>query len=281
MLKLDEISRQEIDADQAVLDPEADQKQRRQMLIALGLLLIALVLVLIKDRDFWFPSSPATEAEQSDDADNTAATTAENQAPPATPVVTPSSSSKSKHPAKTPEPQPQAPDASLAPEVSNRTVLPPLEVEVVAGDEHRVIRPGSSAVSIDLQPKTPVAASSSVSRSAPSSASASTSSTSTGVTASAERVHLSPGAVEMVSRPVEPTYPLLAKQMKVQGAVVLQALIGKEGNIQDLHVLSGPAILSAAAREAVKQWRFRPYLQSGQAVETEARITVNFTISTQ
>ena len=85
----------------------------------------------------------------------------------------------------------------------------------------------------------------------------------------------------MVSRPVEPTYPLLAKQMKVQGAVVLQALIGKEGDIQDLHVLSGPAILSAAAREAVKQWRFRPYLQSGQPVETEARITVNFTISTQ
>jgi len=80
---------------------------------------------------------------------------------------------------------------------------------------------------------------------------------------------------------VEPNYPLLAKQMKVQGAVVLEALIGRDGNIQDLHVLSGPTILSTAAREAVKQWRFRPYLQSGQAVETEARITVNFTISTQ
>ena len=76
------------------------------------------------------------------------------------------------------------------------------------------------------------------------------------------------------------TIPLLAKQMKIQGAVVLQVLIGRDGNIQHLHVLSGPAILSAAAREAVKQWRFRPYLQSGQAVETEARITVNFTILT-
>lgn len=278
MLKLDEISRPDLEADQAVLDPEADQKQRRQMLIALGLLLIALVLVLIKDRDFWFPSSPATEAEQSDEApDATApATTAENQPAPAPPVVTPSSKSKQHPAAKTQEPQPHAPEASLAPDVTNRTVLPPLEVEVVAGDEHRVIRPGSSAVSVDLQPKTPVVASSSSSPSSSASSSAST-----GVNASAERVHLSPGAVEMVSRPVEPTYPLLAKQMKVQGAVVLQALIGKEGNIQDLHVLSGPAILSAAAREAVKQWRFRPYLQSGQAVETEARITVNFTISTQ
>ena len=95
------------------------------------------------------------------------------------------------------------------------------------------------------------------------------------------RVHLSPGAADLLTRPVQPNYPLLAKEMKVQGAVVLEALIGRDGNIQDLHVLSGPTILSTAAREAVKQWRFRPYLQSGQPVETEARITVNFTISTQ
>ena len=73
---------------------------------------------------------------------------------------------------------------------------------------------------------------------------------------------------------------MLAKQMKVQGSVVLQALIGREGSIQDLRVLSGPAILSNAAMDAVRQWRFRPYYQQGQPIETEARITVNFTIST-
>jgi periplasmic protein TonB len=73
----------------------------------------------------------------------------------------------------------------------------------------------------------------------------------------------------------------LAREMKIQGAVVLNALIGRAGNIQHIRVLSGPTILSAAAQEAVKQWRFRPYLQSGQAVETEARIIVNFTIFTQ
>ena len=73
---------------------------------------------------------------------------------------------------------------------------------------------------------------------------------------------------------------MLARQMKVQGSVVLQALIGKDGLIQDLRVLSGPGILSTAAQEAVRQWRFKPYLQNGQAVETEANITVNFTIST-
>jgi protein TonB len=160
----------------------------------------------------------------------------------------------------------------------SRAVLPPLEVEVVAGDEHRTIPASSGSVRVDLQPRAPF--SSSPPPSSPAS-SASGSADSTGVADATGRVHLSAGAAQILSRPVEPNYPLLAKQMKVQGAVVLEALIGRDGNIQDLHVLSGPTILSTAAREAVKQWRFRPYLQSGQAVETEARITVNFTISTQ
>ena len=68
--------------------------------------------------------------------------------------------------------------------------------------------------------------------------------------------------------------------MKVQGVVSLQALISREGTIQELQILSGPAILAAAAREAVKQWHFKPYLLNGTPVETQARITVNFTIST-
>jgi len=79
---------------------------------------------------------------------------------------------------------------------------------------------------------------------------------------------------------VPPDYPLLARQMKVQGAVSLQALIARDGTIQELQIMSGPEILATAAREAVKQWHFKPYLQNGQPVETQARITVNFTIST-
>ena len=50
--------------------------------------------------------------------------------------------------------------------------------------------------------------------------------------------------------------------------------------IQDLHVVSGPPILASAAQEAVRQWRFRPHFQGAEAVETQAKITVNFTIST-
>ena len=160
-----------------------------------------------------------------------------------------------------------------------RAVLPPLEVEVVAGDERRTVQPTSNSVRVDLQPRTPFTPSAASSSPAPSSSGLHPDSA--GIADATARVHLSPGAAEILSRPVQPNYPLLAKEMKVQGAVVLEALIGRDGNIQDLHVLSGPTILSTAAREAVKQWRFRPYLQSGQAVETEARITVNFTISTQ
>ncbi len=66
--------------------------------------------------------------------------------------------------------------------------------------------------------------------------------------------------------------------MNVQGSVVLQAVIGTDGVIQNLHVLSGPAILASAAQQAVREWRFKPIVQNGQPVETKAKITVNFTI---
>jgi periplasmic protein TonB len=260
---------------------DSEKKQRRQMLIALALLLAALILVLIKDRDFWFPPEPPAQSEsepveQPSPDVKPAAETANTATPPAK-AVPARPKAKRTPPPTTAE---SSPAPALAPVVMTRAVLPPLEVEVVAGDEHRTIQATSNSVRVDLQPRTPFT---------PTPATASSSSGSsmspapdvTGVADATGRVHLSPGAAEILSRPVEPNYPLLAKQMKVQGAVVLEALIGRDGNIQDLHVLSGPTILSAAAREAVKQWRFRPYLQSGLAVETEARITVNFTISTQ
>jgi protein TonB len=64
----------------------------------------------------------------------------------------------------------------------------------------------------------------------------------------------------------------------VQGSGVLQAVVGADGTIEDLRVLSGPAILSVAAEQAVREWHFKPYLQNGRPVETKARITVNFSI---
>ncbi|MGH9545223.1 MAG: energy transducer TonB [Terriglobales bacterium] len=257
---------------------DSEQKQRRQMLIALALLLAALILVLIKDRDFWFPPAPTAQSEAEPVEEQSPDLSAQSDAPTteALPAAVPA---KRKPKPRTPPPAAveENPAPALAPVVMSRAVLPPLEVEVVAGDERRTVQASSNSVRVDLQPRTPFASYPPPSSPSPSPQPAE----STGVADATGRVQISPGAAQILSRPVEPNYPLLAKQMKVQGAVVLEALIGRDGNIQDLHVLSGPTILSTAAREAVKQWRFRPYLQSGQAVETEARITVNFTISTQ
>jgi protein TonB len=148
----------------------------------------------------------------------------------------------------------------------------------VAGGQHTVLQPNNHSVKVDLQSGTP-GASVPGTMAAPSASAASVERMPVPTNAG-ERVRLSPDTAQMVEHPVQPNYPMLAKEMKVQGSVVLQALIGQEGSIQDLRVLSGPAILSTAAMDAVRQWRFRPYFQSGQPVETEARITVNFTIST-
>jgi protein TonB len=272
------------------LGDDSERKQRRQMLVALALLLAALILVLIKDRDFWFPGDPPAQAEsepvEEPSSDVKAPSETATTSTPPQRAVHSRPKSKPHAPPQSAEPSP-AP--ALAPVVMTRAVLPPLEVEVVAGDERRTIQPTSNSVRVDLQPRTPFTPSSASSAptgsSMPSPGSSSGTSSgsgdSGGIADATARVHLSPGAADLLTRPVQPNYPLLAKEMKVQGAVVLEALIGRDGNIQDLHVLSGPTILSTAAREAVKQWRFRPYLQSGQPVETEARITVNFTISTQ
>jgi periplasmic protein TonB len=265
---------------------DSEKKQRRQMLVALALLLAALILVLIKDRDFWFPPELPAQSE----SEPVEEPSPDVKAPPetaSTPMPQPAVHARPKSKPRTPPPAAVVPSPApaLAPVVMTRAVLPPLEVEVVAGDERHTIQSTTNSVRVDLQPRAPFtpspAPSSPGSSSGSSSGPSSGSGDSAGIADATARVHLSPGAAEMLSRPVQPNYPLLAKEMKVQGAVVLEALIGRDGNIQDLHVLSGPTILSTAAREAVKQWRFRPYLQSGQAVETEARITVNFTISTQ
>lgn len=75
---------------------------------------------------------------------------------------------------------------------------------------------------------------------------------------------------------VQPEYPALARQARVQGSVELRAIISKTGAIEKLVVVHGHPMLSAAAIEAVRQWRYRPYLLNNQPVEVETEITVNF-----
>jgi protein TonB len=271
-----------------------DRTQRRMMVIALSLLLFALGFVLYRDRDFWFPntqeaqevedqsqpvatapgtSNTATAARGAKSAQTVHKKSAPGKAQPN--VSSPDASSPTSSPASSPGDS--APADASAPGMTattTRTVLPPLEVEVVAGDVHRTVHPGTNSVRVDLQPGSP-AQKIEVPAAAPAPDAAAR------VTSNAaERVQMSADAAQVVSRPVEPGYPLLARQMKVQGSVILQALIGRDGLIQDLRVLSGPPILANAAQEAVKQWHFKPHYQGADAVETQAKITVNFTIST-
>lgn len=252
-----------------VAEAGPELKQRRVMLAALALLLIALILVLIKDRQFWFPTSENAEATATSDQPDDANPQDNALTYSAKPGVTTATPAHVKSKPRTPPP-PAVPtlEEATAP-VVNRAALPPLDVEVVAGDQRRQVKTVNPSVKVDMQNGAP-----------PSHGSSAVEQAARGVSSANERVVLSADAKQVVTHSVEPSYPTLAKQMKVQGSVVLQALIGKEGTIQDLQIVSGPQILSSAAREAVMQWRFKPYYQSGQAVETEAKITVNFTIST-
>jgi periplasmic protein TonB len=98
--------------------------------------------------------------------------------------------------------------------------------------------------------------------------------------ATPQRVRVSQGVTQgMVLRKVQPTYPPLARTARVQGSVVLAAVIGKDGSIQNLHVISGHPLLQQAALEAVKQWKYRPYILNGEPVEVDTQVTVNFTLS--
>jgi TonB family protein len=91
------------------------------------------------------------------------------------------------------------------------------------------------------------------------------------------QVNISGGvAYGLLLSKVDPIYPAAAKAGRVQGTVVLQAKIGKDGHVSDLHVVSGPALLQEAAVDAVNQWTYRPYLLNGNPVEVMTTVNVVF-----
>jgi len=80
----------------------------------------------------------------------------------------------------------------------------------------------------------------------------------------------------LLIKKVQPSYPPQALAMRMQGAVQLQATINKDGSVSNLKVLSGEAILSRAAMDAVRQWKYKPYFLNGEPVEIQTQIVVNF-----
>jgi protein TonB len=98
--------------------------------------------------------------------------------------------------------------------------------------------------------------------------------------ATPQRVRVSQGVTQgLLIRKVQPNYPPLARQARIQGSVLLQAEISKDGTIENLRLISGHPMLAPAAIEAVKQWRYKPYILNGEPVEVETQITVNFTLA--
>jgi protein TonB len=80
-------------------------------------------------------------------------------------------------------------------------------------------------------------------------------------------------------RKILPAYPPLARSARIQGQVVLQAVISKQGSIENLRVVAGHPMLVPAAIEAVRQWLYRPYVLNNEPVEVETQITVNFSLA--
>jgi len=272
--------------------PTPPNKQPRKLLIALALLLVVLAVVLVKDSDFWFGSDEAeSEAPNSQTvarapaaaapapAKPSEAATPTAPAPPAAapvPVQIAKNQKNQKSPKNQPAPKTSVTLAAKAPSheqaakpeapvvATNRVVLPPLDVEVVAGDKHQTVHPGSNVTVAEITGNASRATKATTAMASP-------------ATNAAEREPL-PASASELRQPLDSTYPLLGQRSRVQGSVVLEAVVGTDGVIENLRVLSGPSILTAAAQQAVRQWRFKPFLQNGQAVETKARITVNFTI---
>jgi protein TonB len=98
--------------------------------------------------------------------------------------------------------------------------------------------------------------------------------------AAPQRIRVSQGVTKglMIHR-VEPTYPALAKAARIQGEVVLSAVIDVNGGITNLQLISGHPMLVPSALAAVREWRYKPYLLNGQPVEVETNITVIFSLS--
>lgn len=92
-----------------------------------------------------------------------------------------------------------------------------------------------------------------------------------------QRVRVSQGVSQgLLVRQVKPVYPREAREAGIQGSVIIQAVIGKDGMLLETKVISGPKELQQAAVGAVQQWRYKPYYLNGKPVEVETQITVNF-----
>lgn len=96
-------------------------------------------------------------------------------------------------------------------------------------------------------------------------------------TAAPKKVDAKAVAVNLITK-VPPVYPDDAKKAGITGSVVLGATIGKDGAVENLKVVSGPAELQQSAIDAVRQWKYKPFLLNGDPIEVETTITIVYTL---
>ncbi len=86
-------------------------------------------------------------------------------------------------------------------------------------------------------------------------------------------------AQKLVAKSVPPHYPKEAREQDIQGSVLMNVIITKDGDVAKCDLASGHPALAQAAIDAVKRWKYRPYLLNGEPVEIETQVKVNFTLS--
>ena len=192
------------------------------------------------------PNPPAASTAQKPSAEVTAA------------ILPPSPPRKTQTPASEPEPEVVVTQIQPKPTVVKSGVRPaakPQEADVQAPEMLGAPASDSSAISSIVSSATPTVP----------------------VAAAPEVLKVSQGVTQgLLTRRVQPSYPRQALQMRISGSVQLQAVISKTGSIESVKILSGDPILSRAALDAVKQWKYKPYMLDNEPVEIQTQITVNF-----
>ena len=241
----------------AALASSPVKKRRGLAAFILLILLLGGAFFLFRDRLSWFAhvltSEPATVPQNTSVVEN-----------PPPPVPQPKLKPKKLVEAE----QPPMTNSGT----NERVTRPNITIEVISsGGQRRTVHPNNATVNLDLGGS----AAPTSTQTQPAAAAAAT------VGKASEHAQVLAGSPEVLYSPSEPVYPRLAEQMKVEGVVTLHVNIDKDGNVVETQVLSGPEVLAAAAREAIRHWRFRPHYKNGAPVETDARVVVNFTISTR
>jgi TonB family protein len=238
------------------------QRQRRRMWLAMILLVGALGVVLIKDHQLWFNSDEVAD-------DESAGSTSKETAKKPASVHRQGERSEKHVSAATSEITASEPGTSII--ETARAAVRPLDVQVVSSNQARVVRGSNNTLQVEIPAYSGMWTTKWASTPSGTNLVATTN--------AVQRVLMASEGGDVPQDSSSASYPLLSKQMRVRGAVVLEAIVGADGNIEDLRVLSGPTVLASAAREALRQWKFKPYLQNGRPVESQAKITVNFLIS--